>query len=120
MTTVIRAGEPSGLAEVRTGLVDAFERVQRAIVAEESVVVVVAAADLLGHRGPELGAYVGGLVGMVRAVAFEGARPGWVINALALPDGVEVADPDVSSYVGTGVTGQVITVGAGLVGKVAP
>jgi hypothetical protein len=120
MTAVIRAGEPTDLAQVRAALVDAFERVQSAIGDEQPVVVVVPAADLLGHRGPERGAYVGGLVGMVRAVAFEGARPGWSINALALPDGVEVPDGDVSSYVGAGVTGQVVTVGAGLIGKVAP
>ena len=120
MTTVIRATDPTGLAQVRAALVDAFERVQRTIGDEQQVVVVLPAADLLGHRGPERGAYVGGLVGMVRAVAFEGARPGWSINALALPEGVEVADADVPSYVGTGVTGQVVTVGVGLVGKVAP
>ena len=120
MTTVIRATDPTDLAQVRSALVDAFERVQRAIGDDQQVVVVVPAADLLGHRGPERGAYVGGLVGMVRAVAFEGARPGWSINALALPEGVEVADTEVPAYVGAGVTGQVVTVGAGLVGKVAP
>lgn len=120
MTTVIRAGAPADLGQVRAALVDAFERVQGAIGDEDQVVVVVPAADLLGHRGPQLGAYAGGLVGMVRAVAFEGARPGWSINALALPEGVEVADADVPTYVGAGVTGQVVTVGAGLVGKVAP
>jgi hypothetical protein len=116
----MRAIEPADLAEVRSGLVEAFERVQQAIGSDDDVVVVVPAVDLLGHRGPERSAYVGGLVGMVRAVAFEGARPGWVINALALPEGVEVADADVASYAGPGVSGQVLTVGVGLVGKVAP
>lgn len=120
MTTVIRAVEPVDLAQVRAALVDAFEHVQRAIADGQQVVVVVPSEDLLGHRGPRRGAYVGGLVGMVRAVAFEGARPGWSINALALPDGVEVSDSDAASYVGAGVTGQVVTVGSGLVGKVAP
>lgn len=120
MTTVVRATNPADLDEVRAGLVDAFEQVQRAIGDEDDVVVVLPATDLLGHGGAARSAYVGGLVGMVRAVAFEGARPGWVINALALPEGVEVADVDVAAYVGPGVTGQVVTVGPGLVGKVAP
>lgn len=120
MTTIIRAIDPADLAEVRSGIVDAFEQVQRAMGEGQPVVVVVPASDLLGHRGPDRGAYVGGLVGMVRAVAFEGARPGWSINTLALPDGVEVADDAVLAYVGPGVTGQVLTVGAGLVGKIAP
>jgi hypothetical protein len=120
VTTVLRATEPADLVQVRAGLVAAFELVQRAIGSDDDVVVVVPAADLLGHRGPERSAYVGGLVGLVRAVAFEGVRPGWVINALALPEGVEVADGDVAAYVGPGVSGQVVTVGTGLVGKVAP
>jgi hypothetical protein len=120
MTVVIRSSDATDLAQVRQGLVDAFERVQRAIGDEQPVVLVVPAADLLGHRGPERGAYIGGLVGMVRAVAFEGARPGWSINALAVPEGMEVGDDLVPSYIGSGVTGQVVTVGPGLVGKVTP
>jgi hypothetical protein len=120
VTTVIRATEPDDLAGVRSALLTAFEQVKAAIAAGEDVLMAVPAADLLGHRGPERGAYVGGLVGMVRAVAFEGARPGWVINVVALPEGVEVADGDLDLYVGAGVTGQVVTVGTGLLGKVAP
>lgn len=120
MTTVIRATEAADLARIRTDLVHAFEQAQRGIGEGEPIVVVVPATDLMGHRGPVRAAYVGGLVGMVRALAFEGAKPGWRINAVSLPDGAEVLDEDVMAYVGPGMTGQVVTVGTSLVGKVAP
>jgi hypothetical protein len=105
---------------VRAALLVAFEAVQRAVGADEDIVVVVPAADLLGHRGPARAALVGGLVGIVRAVAFEGARPRWRINALALPDDADLDDASVAGRVAEGLSGQVVTVGTALVGKVAP
>ncbi|MCR1783677.1 hypothetical protein KVF89_14140 [Nocardioides carbamazepini] len=105
---------------VRAALLVAFGQVQKAIGADEDIVVVVPAADLLGHRGPARAALVGGLVGIVRAVAFEGARPGWRINALALPDEVDLSDDTAVERVPDGLSGQVVTMGTALIGKVAP
>jgi hypothetical protein len=118
--TVIRTTEPETLDEIRVALVDAFERVQVAISTGDSVAIVVPSPDLLGHRGPERGAYVGALVGIVRAVAFEGTRAGWQANVLAVPSGHEISDAEVVNHFPEGVSGQVVTVGTALVGKVAP
>lgn len=124
MTVVVRprALDDAGLDApgVRTALVSAFEAVQGAIASDRPVVVVVPSADLLGHRGPERAALVGGLVGLARAVAFEGARPGWRINVLAVPDGEDLDDGAAAARVPAGASGQVIALGASLVGKVAP
>ena len=117
---VIRAIEPETFDEIRAALVDAFERVQVSISTGDSVTIVVPSPDLLGHRGPERGAYVGALVGMARAVAFEGARGGWQANVLAVPPGHEISDAEIVNHFPAGLTGQVVTLGPSLVGKVAP
>lgn len=124
MTVILRqpATASTGLDAhaVRSAVVTAFEQVREAVLAGESVVLVVPAGDLLGHAGPERGALAGALAGLARAVAFEGARPGWIINVLAVPDGLELDDDEAAARVPDGATGQVVTLGAALVGKVAP
>lgn len=117
---VVRATRPADLAALRDGVIEVFELVQTAIAQGRQVVIVVNAEDLLGHGGPELGAYVGALIGIARAVAFEGARPGWSCNVLAVPPERVLTDDEVVSLMPPEVTGQVITLGAGLVGKVSP
>lgn len=119
-TAVIRTTEVTDLREVRAALVEAFEQVQAAIAAGQRVTLVVPADDLLGHRGPQHGAYVGALLGIARAVAFEGARADWQVNVLALPPGVELSDAESDGYFADGLSGQIVTVGTSLVGKLAP
>ncbi|MFF2846084.1 hypothetical protein ACFVT5_07115 [Streptomyces sp. NPDC058001] len=109
-----------GTEGIRAALVDAFAQVRAAVAAEQRITLVVPADDLLGHRGPERGAYVGALVGIARAVAFEGARAGRRINVLAVPSGTELSDAEVDGYIADGLSGQVVTVGTALIGKVAP
>lgn len=105
---------------VRTSVVSAFERVQEAVLGGQAVVLVVPAADLVGQGGPERGALAGALVGLARAIAFEGARLGWSVNVLGLPEGVELDDDEAARRVPEGASGQVVTLGTVLVGKVAP
>ena len=119
-TAVIRTTEVTDLGEVRAALVKAFEQVQAAIAAGQRVTLVVPADDLLGHRGPQRGAYVGALAGIARAVAFEGARAGWQVNVLALPPGTELSDAESDGYFADGLSGQIVIVGTSLVGKAAP
>lgn len=123
MTRVVRSEAfadpaPDPMA-VRSAVVSAFEQVQQAVLAGQSVVLVVPAADLVGQGGPERGALAGALVGLARAVAFEGARPGWTANVLALPAGLDLDDEEAARRVPEGASGQVVTLGTTLAGKVA-
>ena len=111
-TAVIRTTEVTDLGEVRAALVKAFEQVQAAIAAGQRVTLVVPADDLLGHRGPQRGAYVGALAGIARA--------GWQVNVLALPPGTELSDAESDGYFADGLSGQIVIVGTSLVGKAAP
>ena len=119
--TVITAPSIGGPDELRAGLVYAFTQVQRAVGAGESVSFVVAAADLLGHGSIYAAAYANAAIGMARATAFEGKRHGWRVNVIAAPD------HNLANYANSldglddvDLRGQVITLGAELVGKVIP
>lgn len=124
MTVVLRSDDLAipvlDAHAVRAAVVSAFERVRDAVLAGEAVVLIVPSGDIIGHGGPERGALAGALVGLARAVAFEGARPGWTINVLAVPDGLELDDDGAVGRVPEGVSGQVITLGTALIGKVGP
>ena len=79
--------EPLGAdpGEVTSALTAAFVEAREALEAQRPVVVVVAAGDLLGQGDPLDAAVAGGLLGMVRTLAIEGAKPGWRINIVAGP-----------------------------------
>jgi NAD(P)-dependent dehydrogenase (short-subunit alcohol dehydrogenase family) len=83
---VLRQG-PLGddLGAVTQALTDAFVAVREALEARRPVVVVVAAGDLLGQGDPLDAAVATGLLGMVRTLGIEGAKPGWRINVVAGP-----------------------------------
>jgi hypothetical protein len=117
---VMRAGSPDSPHDVAVELEKAFVRVQSAIAEGRPVTMLVVAADLLGHRSIELAAYVGGLVGIARAVAFEGVREQWQCNVVAVPDPATLTDDEVWANVPANATGQIITLGTQLLGKVAP
>jgi len=70
---------------VTRALTEAFAAVREALEERRPVVVVVAAGDLLGQGEPLDAAVATGLLGMVRTLGIEGARPGWRINVLAAP-----------------------------------
>lgn len=118
---VIRVDEPTSVDEIRESLGRLFTRVRAAIGEGEHVVLVVRSADLLGHRGSLTGAYVGAIVGMARAVAFEGMKPGWRINVVATPADRELSDAEAIACIGGDqMSGQVVVLGPKLLGKVAP
>jgi NAD(P)-dependent dehydrogenase (short-subunit alcohol dehydrogenase family) len=92
-------GEDPG--EVTSALTGAFVAAREALEAQRPVVVVLAAGDLLGQGDPLDAAVATGLLGMVRTLAIEGAKPGWRINVVAGPgvaahdgEGLAVAPTD--------------------------
>ena len=121
MGVVVRPGNPSSLDAVRSEMLNAFERLRGAVHVGSPVVVVLAAEDLLGHGTCEGAAFANGLIGLTRAAAFEGAKPGWKVNVLAVPAGREVSDDEALKATSTeGLSGQVVTLGTSLVGKLLP
>jgi NAD(P)-dependent dehydrogenase (short-subunit alcohol dehydrogenase family) len=80
--------DPGG---VTRALGEAFVAVREALEARRPVVVVVAAGDLLGQGDPLDAAVATGLLGMVRTLGIEGAKPGWRINVVAGPGVAETA-----------------------------
>jgi hypothetical protein len=119
---VLEAAEGVGLDGLEPALLDAFRRLRDAVLAGRPAVVVVRERDLLGHGDEFDAALAHGLIGLVRALSIEGAKPGWTVNALALADDTgaaerttwveRLADP-------AGATGAVVRLGAAHLGKVA-
>jgi len=110
-------------AEVRAELTRAFELSRAAAQAEESIVYVVRQDDLLGRRGSGNAMVATGLLSAARTAALEGARKGWAANVVAYDQGADrssveawaarLLDPD-------GVTGELVRVGPGHIGKALP
>ena len=116
-----RVGDDWG--EVRTELQRAFRFSREAAQAEESFVYLLHNDDLLGRRGAGNAMVAAGLLSAARTAALEGAAKGWTANVIATEDGV---DPlDVERWVERmldpkGVTGEVIRLGPGHLGKALP
>ena len=89
---LIEGARPASHDDVEPALRDAFLRARAALAEARAVVVVVREEDLLGHGEPAAAAVAGGLVGLVRALAMEGTRDGWAINALTVTDAVDATD----------------------------
>lgn len=120
-TTTIARPAPTDLLMLEESLNSVFVEVQAAIGAGEDVALVVCADDLLGHRSPEQAAFANALVGMARAVAFEGVKPGWRINVVAVPSPTTLDAGEVEALLGSErLSGQVLTLGTGLVGRLLP
>lgn len=110
--------DPAAVAEALT---QAFAQVREAIVQDRPVLIRVPAEDLLGHFGTARAAYANALVGMCRAVAFEGGAKGWRINVVAVPAGLEQSSDELERVVShDSMTGQVVTLGTTLIGRLAP
>lgn len=111
-------------AEVRAELERAFVMSRSAAQAEESVVYVVHQDDLLGRRGPGKAMVATGLLSAARTAAIEGSRKGWAVNVIAFDDDSDPATVD--SWAERlasnpeGVTGELIRVGPGHLGKALP
>lgn len=119
---VLRPGSVGDdLDAVTPALTEAFAEVREALEAGRPVAVVVDARDLLGQGLPLDAAVATGLLGMVRTLGIEGAKPGWGVNLVAGGEGDEAAvEETVAMLAGSSLTGQLLQVGGANLGKVVP
>lgn len=104
-------------------LTRAFEMSRAAAVAQESFVFVVRSDDLLGRRGPGNAIVAAGLLSAARTAALEGSRKGWAANVVAFDDDSDrgAVESWARALLDDGaVTGEVVRVGAGHIGKALP
>ncbi len=110
-------------SDVKAELTRAFQMSREAAQAGESFVYVVCQDDLLGRRGPGRAMVATGLLSAARTAAVEGARKGWVVNVVAYDQGTDPtevrpwAEMLAESH---GVTGELIRLGPGHLGKALP
>jgi hypothetical protein len=110
-------------SDVLAELNRAFQMSRTAARTEESFVYVVRSDDLLGRSGPGSAMVAAGLLSAARTAAIEGSQKGWTANVVAFDDEVDRdvverwADRLLDS---DGVTGEVIRVGPGHLGKALP
>jgi NAD(P)-dependent dehydrogenase (short-subunit alcohol dehydrogenase family) len=106
---------------VTSALTGGFAEARAALEAGRPVAVVLDARDLLGQGSPLDAAVATGLLGMVRTLAIEGAKPGWRINVVAGDEGDEGAvEETVAMLESSPLTGQLLQVGGANLGKVVP
>lgn len=119
---VLRPGSVGDdLDAVAPALTGAFAAAREALAAGRPVAVVLDARDLLGQRSPLDAAVATGLLGMVRTLGIEGAKPGWRVNVVAGGEGEEAAvEETVAMLADSPLTGQLLTVGGANLGKVVP
>jgi hypothetical protein len=118
---VLVAAEGVGLDDLEPVLLDAFKRLRDAVVAGRPAVVVVRERDVLGHGGELDAALAHGLLGLVRALATEGAKPGWTVNALSVADETSAAER--AAWIErlaspAGASGAVVRLGGAHLGRV--
>lgn len=110
--------------EIRAELERAFQMSRTAAQAEESFVYVVHHDDLLGRRGAGNAMVATGLLSAARTAAIEGSRKGWTANVVAYDD--ETDEETMRAWAeklaqdSSGVTGELIRVGASHIGKALP
>lgn len=121
MTRVLRQ-QPAGTPrEVADRLHALFVETQAAVGAGDPVVLCVDGPALLGQSSPEDAAVACGMLGLARALAFEGGAKGWQINVVAVDPGTEPTDAVVAfASTSQGLTGQLVNLSTGSVGKVVP
>jgi hypothetical protein len=108
---------------VRDELRRAFEMARTAAQGEESFVFVVRLDDLLGRGGLGDAMVATGLLSAARTAALEGSRKGWTANVIAFDDDVDRAQVErwATAMLDTdGVTGELIRLGPGHIGKALP
>lgn len=108
-------------AEIRAELDRAFQMSRTAAGAGESFVYVVRTDDLLGRRGTGNAMVATGLLSAARTAALEGWSKGWTANVIAYDDdGADVDDWAERLLVSGQVTGELIHLGSGHIGKALP
>lgn len=125
MSGVIHWAEQVGESwqEILGALTQAFELSRTAAQAEQSIVFVLRQDDLLGRRGPGNAMVATGLLSAARTAALEGSRKGWTANVVAYDEDAdrEKVQAWAEMLLETGdVTGELVRVGPGHVGKTLP
>ena len=110
--------------QVRSELERAFVMAGEAARAGEAFVFVVNGDDLLGRRGAGNAMVATGILSAARTAALEGTRDGWTANVVAW-EGSEAAAGSVREWAermlaSSGVTGELIRIGPGHLGKALP
>lgn len=110
--------------EVRDELERAFVASREAARSGMSFVFVVNNDDLLGRRGAGNAMVATGILSAVRTAALEGVRDGWTANVVAW-EGSEMPTDSVREWAermlaSSGVTGALIRIGPGHLGKALP
>jgi hypothetical protein len=109
--------------EILGALTQAFELSRTTAQAEQSIVFVLRQDDLLGRRGPGNAMIATGLLSAARTAALEGSRKGWTANVVAYDEDAdrEKVQAWAEMLLETGdVTGELVRVGPGHVGKTLP
>lgn len=115
---VLHAPAAADLDTLDAVLLRAFRELRDALAGGRVAVVVLSDTHLAGHGEPADAAVAHALVGLVRALATEGAREGWAINALAVADGVD-PEPWIARLGEPGaLRGGVIRLGDGHLGRI--
>jgi NAD(P)-dependent dehydrogenase (short-subunit alcohol dehydrogenase family) len=112
---VALAQRPAQIEDVEAQLTEHFSAARAALLDGHPVVFEVSGADLLGHGSPADAAVASALVGLTRALALEGARAGWSVNAVARETGTSAEAPFLAEH---GLTGQLVHTGVGHLGRV--
>ncbi len=104
-------------------LTRAFEVTRAAAQAGDPVVYVIDNDDLLGRRGPGRAMVATGLLSAARTAALEGIRDGWTVNVIAVSDATK--DEAVDAWIARleqspAVTGELLRIGPGHLGKALP
>jgi hypothetical protein len=115
-------GQPtaSDLDAVTVALTGAFAAVKAAVLEEHPAVLLLDDGDLLGQGEIVDAAVASGLLGMMRAFALEGSKPGWRVNAVSHRGEEERARGVAEWLASSDLSGQLIRVGTAHIGKVSP
>lgn len=121
MTEVIRQVKTTSIADVGVQLREAFVLTKAALLSDKPVVLCVDGPSLLGQADPSDAAVATGMLGLARALAFEGGSKGWKINVIALNPGDEPGLELIAlASSAPGLNGQLLNVSSSSVGKVIP
>lgn len=110
------------LDAVTASLTAAFTQIRSAVLDERPVVVVIDDRDLLGQGTVVDAGVATAMLGLVRAFALEGAKPGWKVNAVTHRGGAEEREVEGAiAWLGSsGLSGQLLRVGTDHLGRVWP
>jgi hypothetical protein len=81
-----------GIQELERELTRAFESTRRAVERGDAVVLSLDEVDVQGVGEPASAALAHGLLGLARALAIEGRKPGWQVAVLSSPIDVDPAE----------------------------